>query len=261
MNKIEKFNPNLLIALFLLVWSNPMKIYAQEDPKLKFGLAGGPSFNWVKIKTNDINATKVPVTFNYGFYGDFQLTGNPKYYFSTGILFNNFSFDLDYKAAKSWNGLLVATQEVSQMKLGYLNIPLGVKMRTDEIGYSRFAGWFGLGTGFRINSSEQVTRTWTVSGVNYDESETIEKITEARVFKASVRLGAEWERKITKETYFVLGATFENGLTSLLKGNTYKLDSAGNVDLSGLVDDTSTPLGPEMVVLPRSIVLHLGVYF
>ena len=247
------------IAIVNLVFTT--SIYAQ-DHKLKFGLAAGPSINWLKIKTEGLESDKTTVSFNYGLYADFKLEGNDNYYISSGIMIQSYNYNLNYASAiLNTVSTLTASSVENDLGLSYLEIPLGVKMRSDEIGYSHIAGWFGFGTGFRINSSQNKTESWLEAG-SVKRIET--KINDVKVLsqgaKLSLKIGGEWERKITGETFFVLGCAFENGLTNILKGESYAVNSNGKTDLSQ-TNAVLAKTGEGYMALPRSIVIHLGVYF
>lgn len=254
------------LKLFLIIAAIGVSICTVrgQDRKLKFGLAAGPSINWLNVKTEGLESTSTTVSFNYGLYADFPLKANEKYFVSTGFQIQNFQFQLNYPTAVlNSAGLLAASTADNQLRMSYLEFPIGLKLRSDEIGYSHIAGWFGLGTGFRINSSQELNQNYTdTGGVSITENVQINESSDfTRVAKMTVKIGGEWERKITGETFFVIGVTYENGLTNLLRGASFAVDqNTGKTDLS----KTNTSLsksGEDYKALQRSIVIHLGVYF
>jgi len=233
-----------------------------QDRKFKFGLATGPSINWLNTKTEGLESSKTTVSFNYGLFADFRLEGNDNYFISSGIMIQSYNYNLNYLGAiLNSSGVLAASNVKNELGLNYLEIPIGIKMRSDEIGYSHIAGWFGFGTGFRINSSQSKVESWSEAG---SEKSVETSINDARSLsqgaKFSLKIGGEWERKITGETFFVLGCTFENGLTNILKGDSYAVNTNGKTDLTQTTAALSKT-GEGYKALPRSIVIHLGVYF
>ncbi len=251
---------SILSTLFIGLNSNGIG----QNRKLKFGIAAGPSINWLTTKTEGLESENTSISFNYGLYADFRLNGNENYFVSSGIQIQNFNFTLKYPGAVlNSAGMVTESQVENNLTLNYLEFPIGLKLRSDEIGYSHIAGWFGFGTGFRINSAQNTSTNFIdIVGVSISETETLNEATNfTKAAKLSLKIGGEWERKITSETFFVIGVTYENGLTNLLKGDSFEVDTnTGKVDLS----KTNTALsktGEVYKALQRSIVIHLGVYF
>lgn len=233
-----------------------------QTQKFKFGIAAGPSFNWLNIKTNGLEQQKNDIALNYGLYADFKLEGNEKYFISSGLMMQNYDFRLGYNGAVlNADGVKTASLVENSVSINYLEVPIGLKMRSDEIGYSHLAGWFGFGAGFRINSSQELLEYWNETGTEQSQkSEEADAKSITKGSKLNLKVGGEWERKITGETFFVLGITYENGLTNILKGASYEVDAKGNTDLTQ-ISNSLERTGEDYKALPRSIVLHLGVYF
>ncbi len=258
MNKILHFS--LIILFFTTIDSS---VLHAQSRNLKFGLAGGPSINWLNMKTDDAVSSKTTATFNYGLYTDFKLAGSSNYYFSTGLIIQNYRFGLEYQGASiNSSGVVVNSFIEHALQLNYLELPIGLKLRSDEIGYAHIAGWFGLGTAFRLNGNHEIAERFNEGVKAVELNENYNDVSPySKVSKLSLKIGGEYERKITGETFFVIGATFENGLTNILNGNTFQLDP--NTDKADL-SKTNTSLsrnGEQLKANLRSIVLHLGVYF
>ncbi len=250
----------LILALFSLVVNLP--ILAQER-SLKFGVYSAPSINWLKSQTSGLEVVSNSVSLNYGLITDFQLPGNDKYYLSTGINLQNYKYQLSYPGASLTSaGIIVNSSIAQELNLSYLEVPIGLKLRSDEIGYSHLAGWFGFGTGFRLNSGYQQTEKFTEAG---SEKELVANENDANSFtkgsKLNIKIGGEYERRITGETYFVAGVTFENGLTNILEGNMFVLNATESAADLIKTNTSLSRTGQRIKALPRSVVIHLGVYF
>lgn len=261
MNKLAPKSVILSVGFLISAFLLSSTLDAQER-KFKFGLAAGPSINWLNTKTEGIESTQTSVSFNYGLYADFRLQGNDNYFVSTGIMIQNYDYNLSYAGAVlNSSKVLTASTVENEIGLNYLEIPIGIKMRSDEIGYSHIAGWFGFGSGFRINSSQNLTESFLeVGSAEMNETKVNDASSFSQAAKFSLKIGGEWERRITGETFFVIGCTFENGLTNILKGDSYAVNSNGNTDLAQ-TNVSLAKTGQAYKALPRSIVIHLGVYF
>lgn len=239
----------------------PLGLEAQEGNKLKFGLYAAPAINWFKTTSDGIEPDGSALKFNYGLATDFALSGNQNYFFATGVQIYTSGGKLSLPGAESYQGNVVKTLDQASMSSLYLDVPLTIKMRSDEIGYSKIAGWFGFQPGLRMNSSKSGTKTYyTANGAieeNYSKADANHMINGMRF---SLVVGFDWERQITGNTYFVVGAFFNNGLTNELNGQGYVLDSNGETDLGANYTDGS-PKGADLKGNSKSIGLRLGIFF
>jgi hypothetical protein len=234
---------------------------AQSERSLKFALNVAPSINWMKSRTPSWESTKSNLGLNFGLQTDIALKANSSYYVSTGLGVSSIGGQMSYPSVYNDGQNLYASRVHSNLRLNYLDIPLGLKLRTGEIGYSRFAGWAGIGAGFNIGASDSRTIEYGSNSYTSQLGEHEEDIsTEVRKSLFSFRLGLEWEKKISGETYFTFGATYNHALHSIFTGRAYQTDGAGMTDFEKL-DATAQPNGALINVQPRSLVLHLGIYF
>lgn len=236
-------------------------IFSQEKEQFKFGLAVAPSINWLNVKTDGVTSQGATLNLNYGLITDFAIKGSDKYFISSGIKMLSNGGKLNYTGVVEQNDLFYQASHEVNTTMRYVEIPLGLKLRSNEVGYSIFAGWFGFGTGFRVNAFQERNTTWTDGTSSYSEhikKESIEDMINPVRF--SMMIGFEWERKITKDTYFTFGFTLNNGLSNVFKGNTYQLDESRNLDFSSVNADGS-PNGDRLKATNKTVSLHAGIYF
>lgn len=121
---------------------------AQE---FRFGLTTSPEFNFAGVKADDVNNEGARIGFNYGFLADFTLGTNERYAFSTGITHRLAGYNLSQEVpdTASGSGMVSANETI---KLQYIEIPLTLRLRTNEIGYITYYGQFGFVPGVLVSS-------------------------------------------------------------------------------------------------------------
>lgn len=172
-----------------------------------FGLKVAPSITWVKPDTKPYSSAGVDVGFNYGIITDFGFTEN--YSFSTGI-------DVSYKGG-CLDYVDTITTSTTDYRLQYIEIPLTLKMRTNEIGYITYFGQFGFAPGINLRARADITSTTTVNNtttiINLEDEDIKDDI---NVFSTSMIIAIGMEYSLGGKTSFMAGFTFNNGFIDIL---------------------------------------------
>jgi len=259
-----------------------------NDKDFRFGLKIEPSFNWLKPdNAKDFTNGGLQLGFGVGAITDFKLAEN--IWLSTG-------FSMDFSGAKlnyvdngndkDTTGYYVyddAIMEISDLagvdsatyatylfyqlntrtyKVNYVNIPLMLKMKTNEIGYLTYCGQFGLLTSImtKARSSDDVTLSGTVSSL-----EDLNIDSEVSFMKASLSIGGGFEYAISESTSAFVTVAYNYGFTSITKKDSKHvvdfdesdvLDAAGNL----VASPTFNPYTPQKNI-PHAIRLTIGILF
>ena len=139
--------------LFTIAFVITLTINASAQYKpFQFGLKVEPGIGWAKLNSEHLSNNKIKMNFNWGFVGNFYFVEN--YGLSTGfnVKFMNYeySFETSTDINNTLNGTLTRT-----IKNQYLEIPLGLTMRTEKIGDLRILGNVSYGLGFLLNVNEK----------------------------------------------------------------------------------------------------------
>ena len=130
-------------TLFILLMFLPLIIHAQG---LRFSLIAEPQFSWMVPDKKEITSRGAIMGLNAGLGMDIYFAEN--YAFSTGVSINNIGGKLDYADSMTFNGstaeIIVPGENTITYMLRYINIPLGLKFKTNEIGYTTFFANVGL---------------------------------------------------------------------------------------------------------------------
>jgi hypothetical protein len=230
--------------------------YAVSQKKFRFGLKLGTAFNWMKPDNEKkFENDGVTMGFNWGLQGEYALNNNISAYFGLEINHErgkiNFT-DTAYYFMREGYEFIPTTQRnevyVPEKNDGYplllnsriykntyVSIPVGIKMKTNEIGYMTYFGQFGLNLGFRTGTkiTEDVNylantiaegKLKDISNVNMDD--------DMQPIRVQLRVGGGAEYKISEGTS-VFGVVHYNlGFTNVVKGDSKYLLNSNSIPVS-----------------------------
>lgn len=210
----------LLVFAFTTIISSS---FAQADFQL--GLNLSPNFSWLKAQSENLESDGLKFGFNYGLVGDFNIAEN--YSFSTGIMLVSTGGELEYPTVAEVANVDLGGRTTADISLKYIEIPLTLKLKTNEIGYLTYFGQFGLGLG--VNYDAKADMSFSYPGATGSISnEEVDFKDEVNLFRASLIVGLGAEYNLTGNTSLVFGFTFNNGFTNVLSEDAYDEDTNGN---------------------------------
>ena len=202
----------LIIATFIL---GSISIFAQEEPAFHFGVKASPSLAWLRSDTKGYASDGSKFGFSYGLITDFNFAS--KYAFSTGI-------DITYRGGKfkTVQELKTKVNEDSVIStsasyvLQYLEIPITLKLKTNEIGSVTYYVQVGVAPGINIRARKNYASTTqtTVLGTPYTttaEENKLDAQNEINSLNLSMIIGGGVEYTLSGQTVLVGGIQFNNG--------------------------------------------------
>jgi opacity protein-like surface antigen len=241
--------------------NDPVAKLPDEDRKFRFGLQFSPNISWLKANTAGYESDGSEFGFSYGLSFEFFMSKN--YLVSTGVQILNTGGKLNYAALPNTSISEPVTEDFS---LKYIEIPINLKLRTNEIGYLTYFGQIGINSAinFRGKSSfsfaSETANGFTVAqtsggGIN----EGVESDAAINWINLSLVIGAGVEYNISGNTSLMLGLTFNNGFINQLDSKTRLLGSDGNV----VVDGNGNPIFTEKKANANLnyFALNIGIYF
>ncbi len=178
--------------------------------KYTFGLKAAPQIAWMKANTDDYQGNGAKIGFSWGFVSEFAFSENHCLATGFNILFNGGNLKYEEQDNSGNTGTLSRAYSVKS-----LEIPLTLKMRTNEMNGLRYYGQIGLGTSFRFGAKVEDEFTFiglpttTYDKVNYDD---ISFLRESLI----IGLGAEYT--LDAGTTLSAGLALNNGFTDILSG-------------------------------------------
>ena len=192
---------------------------------IHFGLKAAPSLAWLKPDNKELSSNGTKIGFSYGIMTDFGFTDN--YAFGTGV-------DVTYRGGSLTHtetilldtlGNTAIQETTTDFRLQYIELPLTLKMKTNEIGYFTYFGQFGFAPGIRIQSKGDIDvkiagQTGTTTFEDEDLSDEINNLTLSMI----IALGAEYN--LGGRTSLVTAITFNNGFVDVLDNKDLKATSS-----------------------------------
>lgn len=141
----------LLALIFVSTWA-----FSQtSDKRIRLGLSMSPGYSWLKSDYTNVETDAGKLEFAYGINLDYQLLDN--YYFTTGLFMKRSGGKLKYQDNVPFmiNDTLANFSSGVSVNYGlqYFIIPIGLKLKTNEIGYLTYFANFGLNPMFNIKAT------------------------------------------------------------------------------------------------------------
>ena len=191
----------LIISIFL---GAAISINAQSTP-IKFSVHVDPQFAWFNSDEETVESDGSLFHIQAGLNMDYFFAEN--YAFSIGVGVNNLGGNLLYADSTEFSSkgetLLVEPGQSVKMNLQYIDIPLGLKLKTEELGYATF--FFQLGFNPMININAKASS----EEADLDNEDIRESI---HLFNLGYHAGAGVEYKLGGSTAAIGGIRWSSGL-------------------------------------------------
>ena len=234
--------------------------YAQKS--FQFGLQFSPNLSWIKPNSDNVENDGLKFGFNYGLIGDFNIADN--YSISTGISIINTGGKLIFPDRQEVTATSGSTQfgygqTTADLRLKYIEIPITLKLKTNEIGYMKYYGQFGFGLGVNYDASaDEEFKYVTASNESATLSNNdVDYKKEINLLRTSLIVGLGAEYNLSGNTSIIFGVTFNNGFTNILSEDTYKADGNGNAVQPPNVD--ADKKDEDFKAINNFIVFNLGI--
>lgn len=191
--------------------------FAQND--IRFGFQVSPNFSWMQTDDNTINQNGTNLGLKLGLLGEFYFQENYAFVGGIGFAFNHGGTLLSDEANKNlWpNSEIPPEIDPSQAgvswkyNLQYVEIPVGLKLRTKEFGYLRYFAELPV---FTIGIKSQARGTISVQGV---EEEKIDIKKEVTSVSLSWGVGGGAEYSLSGSTSLMAGLFYQRVFSDMTK--------------------------------------------
>lgn len=193
---------SLFVLAFVVAVSSIVNAQSDNDSKFNFGLKLSPTIAWFKAEGNGLKGAGSKIGFAYGLIADINFAKN--YCFETGI-------DVTYRGGKTkYSPPIFGDEGTTSSTLQYVELPLTLKLKTNEIGYMTYFGRVGFAPGINIRAT---------SG-----GESAKSAFQPINLSLLVGLGAQYS--LGGKTALLVGLTYNNGFVDILKSNDSKIMSS-----------------------------------
>lgn len=188
---------------------------AQAQNDVRFGFQASPSFSWMVANTSRINPSGSNLGLKLGMLGEFYFRENYALSLGLGFAFNHGGTLLHEYGGEYWiHSDLSPSQDTLpnnvKLKYGiqYLEIPVGLKMRTREFGYLRYYIEPAITLGFKTQARGQIEGV----GVSTND-EKIDIRKEVNGLSLSWGIGGGIEYSLSDNTSLIGGLVFQTAFT------------------------------------------------
>lgn len=228
-------------------------IYSQDNSKkFQLGFHFSPNVSWLTADSETLESDGAKIGFSYGVIADFNIADN--YAISTGVNLLTSGVKMNYPDFQEVNSSSTVEESgrtSTNLRFRYVQIPLLLKLKTNQIGYMRYFGQFGFGAGFAYDSAGDTDFDYSgASGTTSKEDVNFDDMT--NFFRASLIVGLGAEYNISGNTSLLFGLSYDNGLTNIFSDDGYNEDANGNA---------VKPKDKTIKGFNNSIVLNLGILF
>lgn len=234
------------IVLIILLFVGISEAYSQD---VRLGFQASPVFSWMTTNDNTIVGAGSNTGLKIGLIAENYFQDNYAITSGFGLVFNQ-GGTINHKIGGNFfpksdlsnpaDSVLANGIDISY-NLQMLEIPIGIKLRTNEIGYFRYYGEIP----FLLHVKTQARGAWGNTSK--------ENITpDTGIVNVSWGLGAGVEYSISDDTAAILGIYFHNGLLDMTTNrNTQLLDANGNL----------TDQNEDSKAIISAVTIRLGVLF
>ena len=206
-------NRPAFILLVLLIL--PSSLFAQ---KVKFGIYADPQFSWFNPESRTVKNDGSLFKFQGGLILEKYFQDN--YAINTGIGIGSQGGKLNFEEASTihvYNELdSLPPGTTVEYHLNYLTVPLGLKLKTNQIGYFSYYALVGFTNQFNIkayaNSDDETLNKDVISK-------------EIRLYNLAYHFGIGVEYYISENTAFTVGVVYHNGFLDITKSDNASVHS------------------------------------
>lgn len=194
------------ITTFLAAFLFATNVKSQD---FRLGFKGNPLFSTIKPNTDHYNSLGTKVGFSYGLMFDYFIKDN--YAISSEFGISSLGGKVEFNKSD--------TIVNSNVNIRYIDIPVTIKLLTNELNDKmKIYGKFGLGLSFRIKSSLDNEYK---KGQNVFENDDIKNASDfIQPINTSLVIGAGVEYNLADNLDLVVGITYNNGFSNIMKSKT-----------------------------------------
>ncbi len=198
-----------------------------KNPKFRMGLSLSGVVSWFNPEGNDafVKPDGARLNIAYGLHTDFGLGTNRNYYFSTGIFVLNTGGTLQYTYRNPSGGAI--SERTIDYRFNYINIPVNMMLRTNEIGYTVYYARVGVDNGLKIKSVYNSKDLIADGSTLVKEDETSPDYSSLYRAALHIELGAEFN--VTGTTNIFVGVVWNNGLNNIFSKDAEAVNTDGTL--------------------------------
>lgn len=196
---------SILIVLFSNSWG---------QARLRLSFTGSPSVNWMKSNNEFAAKEKLVLGYDFGINGDIFFNENERYALSTGLQILNTGGSVTYQTdiPFEFSGETLPTSVKIRYRLKYLEVPLAIKLKTDQFHRTRYWCQFGLSSMINIGANGD-SNDGSLKKANIND--------EINLFNLAMNVGLGFDFDLGGSNSLTAGLVFHNGLNDVTTNNSF----------------------------------------
>lgn len=194
-----------------------------SDRKFTFGMQFSNGISFMNSDNVDIEPTNVGYAFDYGLFMNYNFSEN--YAFGSGFIVDHIragraNSPTLLEGNSEGNSYLLENNylpgEKESLKYTYVSIPLTFKLTTNEIGYFKYFGEFGVVNSIRVRSRLDIENS-TIQNENINKKGNLNDY-RSGLYNASLVVGGGFQYAFNDRTSLLVKLTFQNGFINVVSG-------------------------------------------
>ncbi len=227
---MKNFSTSTIVILMIFICRS---VFAQESGSgslFHFGLKATPALSWFMPDNKKFANEGNKLGFGYGLITEFGFSKN--YAFSTGLEILNSGGKLNFPQKPDSTFFPVPNENVTNRTdtfllskrtywLRYVNIPLHLKLKTNQIGSMTYFGEFGFDAS--ILWKTHANDDGKFLGFSDTTRQDVDIAKDVNFIRLALDVGLGAEYNLSGSTSIVFSLNYNNGFTNALKKNSEKL--------------------------------------
>ena len=224
-----------LACLFLCLGLTNLSAQVQGD--LKFGVQASPTIGWMSTNSNLIDGDGSNLGLKLGIIGEYYISEQYSIHSGLGFHFNaggTLLYDEEFSSVNIWRESLEEVVAAGQLpediqsglaydySLQYLEVPIGLTLRTREFGYLRYFVRPSLHLGILTQSRGELRGARFI-----DEDERFNISSEVNPLNLGWSIGGGVEYAISTSTALIGGLSFQSGFADVTTDNDTEVQRPG----------------------------------
>ena len=193
-------------ALAVLALMGGIGVHAQDTKKFRLGLELCPNMGWIATDEKGYESDGSRLGFRFGLLSDIQLGSNANYFFSTGLFLNNVGAKSKFTSTITDSLGTRTSVFTGESKYQYVELPVSIKLKTNEIGYMTYFGQLGFDVGVLTAAKSK--------GGDGDFEDAMDFAYPLRI---ALAVGGGLEYNFSGNTSALLGLKYSNAFTNVGK--------------------------------------------
>lgn len=201
------------ITLSVLLVAFVLTGFSQTRVRLSF--SASPTVNWMSTDNLVAEREKSILGYDFGLNGDLYFSDDERYCLYTGLQISNIGGEISYRSASptfSFSGASLPSLSKITYHLRYVEVPLAIKLKTNQ--FNRTSYWCHFGLSGMLNiASKGDSNDGSLKKANIND--------EINLFNLAMNLGAGFDFDLGGNNAVSTGLVFQNGLIDVTTNNAF----------------------------------------